>query len=168
MQDIVMDVFNETLMSKFRGGRYRLSCNRHVDPKCLYYHELPSPEAHVLSLHDIQSTLCAGSITFEPCMLLQNSIEIFSFTHPDRRRRGINLFLRMIAILVIRTLYPDTNYIVSFAEAEASVKAARRLGFQKYPDNVLQIYILPMTPDVFDRIGNMLEDSFNLKEKKRS
>jgi len=162
----VLRIFNTDIMPRFRSGHYRLSCDQEISPGCLYFNELPSPDAQVLSMHD--ACQCVGSITFQPCMLIRDSIEIFSFTTTDRRRRGINLVLRMFAILLIRSMYPDARYIVSYAEAEASVVAARRLGFQKYPDKALEIFVLPMDPCTFDRIGRMLIDQIVRSQKNKT
>jgi hypothetical protein len=57
---------------------------------------------------------------------------------------------------VIHFREPESRWLVSFAEAEASIHASQRLGFIRYPNMALDIFILELTIPNLNRIGSML------------
>lgn len=155
--------YNTHIMPFFQGGQYELLVfdetnipQRYV--ACLYDHKMPAHNPRALLMVEKSTRECVSSITFQPWILDDKAIEISSFTHVPYRKRGINFVMRLLSILLLRLMYPDSKRIISYAKSPYSAAADEKIGFEIYQSIGVLIYQLDLSPETMQRVSEMLVD----------
>lgn len=160
--DIIQE-YNALIMSFFKEDAYELVLfdGTNIPPlylSCLYGNKMPDDNPKALLLINKKSKECVASISFQPWLIDRTTIEIFSFTNVSYRKRGINFIMRLLAILLMRIIYPDSERIISYAESPFSAAANQKIGFQIIQSSEVVIYELVLIPETLQRASQMLVD----------
>lgn len=164
----IANIYNHDVLPHFFDGQYKLAVihgsvlvQKNVQIEhCLYYQELPSKSSCAVCLIDKRAGKCASSITMESRPDEPALIDIASKTVPAYRRKGLNIFLRMLVILLVPCFFPRAQYIISDGESEISRNLNKRLGFVHRPSLGPLVYSIRLETAVIDRVINALIQRF--------